>query len=98
MEVKHHVNKSRLIDRNIDFWKTLKNWLKEFERLNDVKRLILFTTSDIDSASSLYNWNEKNEDERLAILKKIGASVKSKETTFYGATRCQDRDLNIFKV
>ncbi|MBP1177640.1 hypothetical protein JOE49_004892 [Paenibacillus sp. PvR133] len=82
MEVKHHVNKSSLIDRNIDFWKTLRNWLKEFERLTDIKRLILFTTSEIDSTSSLYKWNEKREDERLTILKKIGDSIKSRENTF----------------
>ncbi|RAP30366.1 hypothetical protein C2W64_01558 [Brevibacillus laterosporus] len=82
MEIKHHLKKNPIIDRNIDFWNTIRNWFKEFNRIKDHKKLILFTTAEIDVRSSLYNWNDESIDQRLNILRKIGLIVKNREKTF----------------
>ncbi|WP_127549925.1 ABC-three component system protein [Paenibacillus amylolyticus] len=82
MEVKHHINETRLSDRDVEFWKTLKNWFGDFERLKEAKRLILFTTSQLLPNSPFYNWEEKEEEERFNIIKKIGEFEKEREETF----------------
>lgn len=82
MEVKHHLGESLIIDRTIDFWKTLKNWAVEYSRISDFSKLVLFTTSGISQDSLLSEWNEKQKDEKLLIIKSIGAVNKSREDTF----------------
>ncbi|WIM38690.1 hypothetical protein PO903_18860 [Paenibacillus sp. PK4536] len=82
MEVKHHAEKHELNDRNIDFWKTLKNWIFYHENMRNFKKLILYTTSEFGSKSSLELWNSSTTDERLKILKEIGKEKKTKEDTF----------------
>jgi hypothetical protein len=82
MEVKHHVGDSLISDRNIDFWKTIRNWISEFSRIQDFRKLVLFTTSGISEDSLLFGWNEKEIGERFTILKSIGAISKSNESTF----------------
>ena len=82
MEIKHHVVDDSIGDRDIDFWKTLRNWVKEYNRIKDFSSLILFTTSDIAEKSLLMDWNEKNDTEKLKTLKNIGGVKKNKEATF----------------
>ncbi|WP_339287622.1 ABC-three component system protein [Paenibacillus sp. FSL E2-0201] len=82
MEIKHHLKKTPIIDRNVDFWNTIRNWYKEFNRIKDHKKLILFTTAEIDPKSALYNWNEESIERKLNILKNIGSELKKRETTF----------------
>lgn len=76
MEIKHHLKKTPIIDRNVDFWNTIRNWYKEFNRIKDHKKLILFTTAEIDPKSALYNWNEESIERKLNILKNIGSELK----------------------
>lgn len=82
MEIKHHLKKNPIIDRNVDFWNTIRNWFKEFNRIKDHKKLILFTTAEIDPNSALYNWNEESTERKLNILKNIGSELKIREATF----------------
>lgn len=82
MEVKHHIGDDFLGDRDVDFWKTLRNWVKDFNRVKDFSRLILFTTSDITEKSSFIDWNIKNSTEKLETLKNIGSTVKGRESAF----------------
>lgn len=46
-EVKHHLGKSSLADRDIDFWKTLANWYEDYERIKSFSSLILYSTSKL---------------------------------------------------
>lgn len=46
-EVKHHVGKSFISDRDIDFWKTLANWYVDYERVKNFSSYILSTTATI---------------------------------------------------
>lgn len=82
MEVKHHIDVDFISDRDVDFWKTLRNWVKEFNRIKGFSRLILFTTSDISEKSLLTDWNKKNKAEKLKTIKDIGSVVKDKESVF----------------
>ena len=81
-EVKHHFGDKYLSDRDIDFWKTLANWYKDYNRVNVFSYLILHTTADIKAESVFSDWNSKEPNEKLVILKEIGTVIKSKEETF----------------
>lgn len=79
MELKFHGKQHYLNDRNIDFWKTLNNWLKYHENMLSFNSLVLFTTSDYSPKSVLINWNNCDAKERLEILKEIGQTKTKKE-------------------
>lgn len=82
MEVKHHIGQDYLIDRDVDFWKTLKNWTIEFDKIKGYDKLILYTTSNIAEDSSFADWNHKKNREKMSILNKIGKIRKAREETF----------------
>ncbi|GED57225.1 hypothetical protein ABER61_16510 [Brevibacillus formosus] len=82
VEIKHHGGQHHLNNRNTDFWNTLRNWVKYHQNMRQFKKLILFTTSDYSTKSSLMNWNASNGFERLRIIKEIGEDKKSAETSF----------------
>jgi hypothetical protein len=84
MEVKHHIGNDFISDRDVDFWKTLKNWVKEFGRIKSFNRLILYTTSNIDKNSLINGWNEKDKIKKLETIKEIGKISKEKEEGFRG--------------
>jgi hypothetical protein len=72
IEAKHHFSTEHQIsDRHVDFWKTLKNWVINFNVLKDYKKLILHTTSRISSDSKLNEWNSSDKAGKLAILQSI---------------------------
>ena len=81
-EVKHHFGDKNLIDRDVDFWKTLSNWYVEYDRITSFSSLILHTTAKILSDSPFHNWNDKTAEDKIAILQSIGKIVKTKEETF----------------
>lgn len=81
-EVKHHFGDKNLIDRDVDFWKTLSNWYVEYDRITTFSSLILHTTAAILSDSPFYNWNDKEPEDKISIIKSIGKIVKTKEETF----------------
>lgn len=81
-EVKHHFGEKNLSDRDIDFWKTLANWYTDYDRAITFSHLILCTTATISSSSSFTKWNDSSKEEKLRIVKNIGAQTKEKEETF----------------
>jgi hypothetical protein len=103
MEVKHHSGDDNLIDRDIDFWKTLKNWANEFDSIRGFDKLILYTTSNISEKSSFVDWNHKKAKEKMLILKEIGQLKKPREETFraiyndifYAATYSEKKLISI---
>lgn len=81
-EVKHHFGDKSITDRDIDFWKTLANWYTDYERVKKFSDYILSTTATIQSNSPFYGWNAMKKEEKLKILKDIGAGTKKKEEIF----------------
>lgn len=81
-EVKHHLGKSSLADRNIDFWKTLANWYEDYERIKSFSSLILYSTSQIKNKSSFFGWNELTGEGKLKKLEQIGSITKEHEKGF----------------
>jgi hypothetical protein len=81
-EVKHHIGEDKLSDRDIDLWKTLDNWVTEYERIKSFNKLILFTTSEIPETCAFYGWNNKRCEEKLIIITKIGEKTKKREESF----------------
>lgn len=82
-EVKHHINEMNFSDRNPDLWKTLKNWVKDYEIYEGYEtKFILSTTAIILNNSVFYDWNNKKSHEKYEILEKIGEEKKEKEVEF----------------
>lgn len=97
MEVKHHCGEDNLGDRDVDFWKTLKNWVVEFDKIKAFDKLILYTTSNMAAESSFIDWNKKNKNERLSVIKQIGEYEKfGREETFRSIYNSifQDKNFN----
>ncbi len=81
-EVKHHFSSTKLGERDEDFWKTLSNWYIDYERVEGFTNFILSTTAHITSGSVFEGWNIATKEEKLSIIKAIGAETKEKESTF----------------
>lgn len=81
-EVKHHLGKKKLGDRDVDFWKTLFNWYIEYDRITNFTNLVLYTTASVSSSSTFYGWNDKMAEEKILLLKSIGNVRQKKEETF----------------
>ncbi|WP_458411533.1 ABC-three component system protein [Schinkia sp. CFF1] len=79
IEVKRHQDEHILRDRQIDFWKTVRNWVTYHQNMRDFKKLILYTTSTLGEKSKLKSWNSVRAYERLRILVEIGHEMKKAE-------------------
>nr|SAY42312.1 Uncharacterised protein [Serratia marcescens] len=75
-EVKHHLTRGYLNDAHIDFWKTLYNLVSEYKILYNFNRFELLTTSEIDSSSIFFNWNNISKESKLEKI----IAVKSNKT------------------
>jgi hypothetical protein len=77
-EVKHHSDREHKIsDRHTDFWKTLKNWVENYEVISSYKKYVLLTTSGIQEKSKLVDWNVLSKEEKLKQI----VDIKEKKTT-----------------
>jgi hypothetical protein len=68
IEAKHHYGKSTLGNRDEEFWKTLRNWLRKPD-IKEFKILVLHITKEIPNnnrrENSIFkNWNENNSSEK----------------------------------
>ncbi|MBL4748436.1 MAG: hypothetical protein JKY17_06630 [Magnetovibrio sp.] len=69
IEIKHY--DEVLTDAHINLWKTLNNWIQPEFDLSRFQRLILLTTQDIGKQSCLNDWEAKDANEKLTILRSI---------------------------
>lgn len=74
LEIKLHQTPNHLTDQNPDFWKTLKNFVKERKITTQCTHLILSTTSDTPQDSIFNNWNKKDENEKYQLISSIKRS------------------------
>jgi hypothetical protein len=77
LEIKHYGDS--LTDSHLNFWKTLKNWMRDdFDETRYVA-LLLCTTQEMGKKSSLKAWNAKDIDGRIEILEKIRNEAEARE-------------------
>lgn len=82
MEVKHHFKEKSITTRDIDFWKTLANWYKNYEHIKNYTKYILYTTAKITKTSPFYDWNISDKEKKLEKIKEIGGKTKKREKLF----------------
>lgn len=69
-EIKHHDNPEHvLVDTHVDFWKTLKNWVDNYDLLKAFSNLVLLTSSIVREESLLGQWNAAAPHDRYRNLK-----------------------------
>lgn len=82
-EVKHHDNPVHILnDTHIDFWKTLKNWVENFELLQSFSNLVLLTSSIVKENSLLGQWHSMPLSERYCRLKVKADDVLANRNAF----------------
>lgn len=81
-EIKFHEGDKSLSDRNIDFWKTIYNWINNYDISSKCENLILHTTSTISKTSIFYSWNVCSKEEKYSRMLQIYKedNERSKET------------------
>lgn len=76
VEVKFY--KGELTDSHDNIWNTLNNWLHVDFDYTAFQRLILMTTQDYSSRSTLVQWNACSAEDRFALLKAIHTGAEAK--------------------
>lgn len=66
IEVKYHQGKNELKYSNVDFWRSIKNWVKDVDQYSEDTKLILQTTSLLHS--DLINFNDKTIGEKVKLI------------------------------
>jgi len=71
IETKHHASDSILTNQSPDFWKTLRNHVRNRIKLSQFTRLVLHTTSRISDDSIFRSWNELSGEEKYNRLETV---------------------------
>ena len=79
IEVKYHEGKNELNTSNVDFWNSLKNYVKDADKYTSHTKLILQTTSTLHP--DLIDFENKTLEEKLLLLEKWKKNTKNKEIT-----------------
>jgi hypothetical protein len=77
LEIKHYGEP--LTDNHLNFWTTLKNWMRDDFDETAYAALLLCTTQEIGDQSLLKDWNSKDMDGRIAILNTIHDHAELRE-------------------
>lgn len=64
-----------LTDNHLSLWKTIKNWL--YIDCSSYKRLVIYTTQDFSSDSTIKNWNNSTNNQKYELLKAIYEKQKN---------------------
>lgn len=70
-EIKHKFAKGNMPDRSPDFWKTLRNFVREKNNISSFSRLVLYTTAKINDTSIFFEWNQESPEVKLSLLESI---------------------------
>jgi len=102
-EVKHHSDENHKIsDRHTDFWKTLKNWVENYDVISSYKKLILLTTSSASTNSTIKNWNSLTKEEKFQkiteIKGKVEQAIKNKTEKYTEIKKFIDSVFNFNEV
>ncbi len=77
LEIKHYGEP--LTDNHLNFWTTLKNWMRDDFDETGYAALLLCTTQELGDQSLLKDWNSKDTDGRIAILHTIHNHAELRE-------------------
>jgi len=77
IEVKYHEGKNELNASNVDFWKSLRNYVNDVDKYTSNTKLILQTTSTLHS--DLISFDNKTLEEKLLLLDGWSKDTKNKE-------------------
>jgi len=67
-ETKLHHDIYNMTDQSPDFWKTLKNYVKEYSKITQFSKLILYTTASVGEKSIFDNWNSKSPEQKMQLI------------------------------
>lgn len=82
-EIKHHDNPEHvLVDTHVDFWKTLKNWVDNYDLLKTFSNLVLLTSSIVRAESLLGQWNAAAPHDRYSNLKMKADEILDQPTSY----------------
>jgi len=95
IEIKDYQKDLTNLDHNV--WKTIKNWLDDGFDISYYHSLILLTTQAISPTSKFIDWNSKNKDEKLGILKSIAYEFNKQEKKSNDTQKLLDYVLNASK-
>jgi hypothetical protein len=68
IETKNHLEEFNMTDQSPDFWKTLRNFVKERNITTQYSKLVLHTSAIVKEKSIFSNWNEKSCEEKLRSI------------------------------
>jgi len=77
LEIKHYGES--LTDSHLNFWTTLKNWMRDDFDETAYAALLLCTTQEIGSQSLLNEWNLKDTAGRISILNNIHDQAEARQ-------------------
>lgn len=66
-ELKNRHENFNMTDQSPDFWKTLKNFVKERNNISQFSKLVLHTTASVDG-SVFSEWNIKSPKQKLLLI------------------------------
>lgn len=82
-EIKHHDNPDHvLVDTHVDFWKTLKNWVDNYDLLKTFSNLVLLTSSIVREESLLGQWNTAGPHDRYDNLKMKADEILGRPSSY----------------
>lgn len=102
-ELKKRDEKYNMTDQSPDFWKTLKNFVKEWKSISQFSKLVLHTTAFVDKNSIFFDWNSKSADQKLRLIEIVkqnpNQSIKKFTDIIFGFndTYTEDDLLDILK-
>ena len=67
-ETKLHHDIFNMTDQSPDFWKTLKNYVKEYSKITQFSKLILYTTASVEKNSIFDDWNSKSPEQKMQLI------------------------------
>jgi hypothetical protein len=67
-EIKHHLDLYNNTSNSVDIWKTICNYVKEFDNIQLFDNLILHTTAIAKSDSIFFNWNNLQSEKKYDLL------------------------------
>jgi hypothetical protein len=65
IEVKHHIGEGYITSNSEDVWKTIKNYITEYDTVELFNSLVLYTTSVARNNSIFYEWNSLSVREKM---------------------------------
>jgi hypothetical protein len=71
VETKNHLTPCVMTDQSPDFWKTLRNFVQECDKISQYSKLLLHTTAAVKRDSIFADWNDASCHEKLKRIERF---------------------------